>query len=207
MEGINMVKNINEENNEVEAGLVAQLSSYELLWKAGFDELDAWVNRLNDRDEAFLNATKHYVESVKRNQDNFKAITEQFSKELQQWERGAREELLMTTTTLQHFLPIKSYEDINGVVDDIQRKTSSILATPIRAISNGQAIDKYLETVEQVISFRRRGREKYIDSVKKTTNVIYENQKLFVNLFTNQVKSAIFPFQQYMRNATEPTKS
>lgn len=151
-----MVKNINEENNEVEAGLDAQLSSYELLWKAGFDELDAWVNRLNDRDEAFLNATKHYTESVKRNQDNFKAITEQFSKELRQWEKGAREELLMTTTTLQHFIPIKSYEEINGVIDDIQKKTTSILATPIRALSNGQAIDKYLETVEQFIAFRKK---------------------------------------------------
>lgn len=195
------------ENQEPEVNQEAQLSSIELMWKLGFDELDAWAERLNYRDEVFLNAAKQYVERVKRNQENIKAITEQFAKELSAWETGAREEVLMTTTTLQHFFPIKSYEEINRVVDDIQNKTASILSTPLRALTSGQAIDKYLETVEQYISFRQKGRQKYIDSVKKTTNVLYENQKIFVNLFSKQVKSAIFPFQKYMEKASEPTKS
>jgi flagellar biosynthesis/type III secretory pathway chaperone len=184
-----------------------EFSSYELLWKAAFEEMDAWAGRLNERDEVFLNATKQYVESIKRNQENSKAITEQFRRELLVWEKYAREELLMTTTTIQHFFPVKSYDDINQVVDDIQNKTTSLLTTPIRALTNGQALDKYLESVEQYLSFRKRSRDKYIQGVKGTTNILYENQKIFVNLFEKQVKSALFPFQQYMKNITESTKS
>ncbi|MDR7076550.1 hypothetical protein J2Y03_001553 [Neobacillus niacini] len=191
--------------NEVE--MDNQLSSFELMWRTAFEEVDEWAGRLNHHDELFLNATKQYVESIKRNQENSKAITEQFKKELADWERYAREELLMTTTTFQHFYPVKSYEEINQVVDDIQNKATSLLTTPIRALTNGQAIDKYLDMVEQYISFRKRSREKYIEGVKSTTNVLYENQKQFVDLFANQVKSAIFPFQQYMKNVTDSTKS
>ncbi|OLS41853.1 hypothetical protein [Bacillus sp. MRMR6] len=200
-------KNIEQNNQEPRNSQNESLSSFELIWKAGFDELDAWVKRLNDRDEVFLNATRHYVETVKRNQDNVIAITEQFSKELRDWEKGAREELLMSTTTLQHFFPIKSYEEINGVVDDIQKKTMALLATPIRTLTNGQGLDKYLDMVEQYVAFRKNGRAKYVDSVKKTSSVLYENQKIFVNLFATQVKSAMFPFQKYMKNPSEPTKS
>jgi flagellar biosynthesis/type III secretory pathway chaperone len=192
------------ENQEIQD---KPLSSYELMWKAAFEEMDAWAGRLNNRDEVFLNATKQYVESIKRNQENSKAITEQFRRELSVWEKYAREELLMTTTTIQHFFPVKSYDDINQVVDDIQNKTTSLLTTPIRALTNGQALDKYLESVEQYISFRKRSRDKYIQGVKGTTNLLYENQKVFVNLFEKQVKSALFPFQQFMKNITESTKS
>ena len=184
-----------------------QLSSYELLWKAAFDEMDAWAGRLNERDEVFLNATKHYVESIKRNQENSKVITEQFRREFSVWEKYAREELLMTTTTIQHFFPIKSYEQFNQVVDDIQNKTTFLLTTPSRALTNGLALDTYLKSVEQYISFRKRSRDKYIQGVKGTTNILYENQKIFVNLFEKQVKSALFPFHQYMKNSTESTKS
>jgi hypothetical protein len=184
-----------------------QLSSFELMWKAAFEEVDEWAGRLNHHDDLFLNATKQYVESIKRNQENSEAITAQFRKELLDWEKYAREELLMTTTAIQHFFPVKSYEQINQVVDDIQNKTTSLLSTPIRALTNGEALDKYLDSVQQYISFRKKGREKYIEGVKSTTNVIYENQKIFVNLFENQVKSAFLPFQQYMKNTTESNKS
>lgn len=202
-----MVNKKEVENQEFEVGQSEQASSYELLWKAAFTELDAWAERLNYRDEVFLNATSNYVDSVKRNQENIKALTEQFSKELREWEKGAREELLMTTTAIQHFFPIKSYEEINKVVDDIQKKTTTLLTTPFRVVDGSQAVDKYLETVEQYIAFRKKGREKYIDSVKRTSNVLYENQKVFVNLFTNQIKSAMFPFQKYMKNVTDPSNS
>ncbi|MEW9050201.1 MAG: hypothetical protein AB2392_03535 [Neobacillus sp.] len=200
-------KNVEQNNQETLNSQNESLSSFELIWKAGFDELDAWVKRLNDRDEVFLNATRHYVETVKRNQGNVIAISEQFSKELRAWEKGAREELLMSTTTLQHFFPIKSYEEINEVVDDIQKKTMALLATPIRTLTNGQGLDKYLDMVEQYVAFRKNGRAKYVDSVKKTSSVLYENQKIFVNLFATQMKSAIYPFQKYMKNPSEATKS
>ncbi|MFP7295859.1 hypothetical protein [Neobacillus niacini] len=192
-------KNESNQNN--------QLSSFELLWKAAYEEVDTWASTLNERDEIFLNAVKQYVDGLKRNQENSKAISDQFRKELLEWEKYAREELLMTTTAFQHFFPVKSYEEINQVIDDIQNKTTSLLSTPIRALTNGQALDKYLDSVKQYISFRKKGREKYIEGVKSTTNVLYENQKIFVNFFENQVKSALLPFQQYMKNATESNQS
>lgn len=197
----------NEKELEVEVNIENQLSSLELIWKIGFDELDAWANRFNKRDELFLSAVKNYVESVKRNQDNLKAVTEQFDREVKEWEKAAREELLVTTTTLQHFFPVKSYEEINKVVDDIQQKTAALLLTPVKALTGGQALDKYLDAVGQYLAFRKKAREKYIDSVKKTTNVLYENQKIFVDLFSKQLKAAIFPFQKFMKNAVESTKS
>lgn len=197
----------NEKELEVEVNVENQLSSLELIWKIGFDELDVWANRFNKRDELFLSAVKNYVESVKRNQDNLKAVTEQFDREVKEWEKAAREELLVTTTTLQHFFPVKSYEEINKVVDDIQQKTAALLLTPVKALTGGQALDKYLDAVEQYLAFRKKAREKYIDSVKKTTNVLYENQKIFVDLFSKQLKAAIFPFQKFMKNAVESTKS
>ncbi|MGG1674521.1 hypothetical protein ACIFOT_02105 [Neobacillus sp. NRS-1170] len=183
-----------------------QLSSLDMLWRLGFDELDSWAERFNKRDDLFLEAARSFVERIRSNQENIKAITEQFNKELKEWEKGAREELLVTTTSIQQFFPIKSYEEINQVVDDIQTKTTSLLLTPFRSLTNGQAIERYLETLDQYISFRKKGREKYVDSVKKTTNVVYENQRIFANLFAKQVKSAMFPFQQYMKGVTELTK-
>ncbi|MEO2075657.1 MAG: hypothetical protein ABGX20_09650 [Bacillus sp. (in: firmicutes)] len=200
-------KNVNEVNQEtVEEN---DLTSLDMLWKLGFDELDAWKERFNKRDERFLESVKGYVDQVKQGQENVITIAAQFSMELKDWEKTAREELLATTTPLQYFFPVKSYEEINRVVDDIQNKTAHLLLTPAQAITTGQlqALDKYVETVEQYVSFRKNAREKYIDSVKKTSNVLYENQKMFVNLFAKQVKSTILPFQKYMKNATELTKS
>ncbi|NWQ41303.1 hypothetical protein MLOOGBEN_11415 [Bacillus sp. EB106-08-02-XG196] len=197
----------NESKVENQSNQDNQLSSFELMWKAAFEEVDEWAGRLNHHDDLFLNATKQYVESIKRNQENSKAITEQFKKELLEWEKYAREELLMTTTTIQHFFPVKSFEEINQVVDDIQNKTTSLLSTPIRALTTGQGLDNYLDSVQQYISIRKKGREKYIEGVKSTSNVLYENQKIFVNLFENQFKSALLPFQQYMKNTTESNKS
>ncbi|WP_251552415.1 hypothetical protein [Neobacillus muris] len=197
----------NEKENAEMVSEESQLSSLDLIWKLGSDELDAWAARFNKRDELFLKAVRSFVDRVKQNQENAKTITEQFSKELKEWEKAAREELLVTTTTLQHFFPIKSYEQINKAADDIQDKTASFLLAPIKSVNCGKALDTYLETVEKYLEFRKNAREKYIDSVKKTTNVLYENQKILVDLVSKQVKAAIFPFQKYMNNPTEPTKS
>jgi len=181
--------------------LEKELSSLDLLWKLGFDELDAWAERFNKQDERFLEAVGNYVEKAKQNQENVIAVAAQFGLELKEWEQSTREELLMTTTSLQYFFPVKSYEEINQVVEDIQNRSAQILITPVQKLTTGQiqALDKLLETVEQYISMRKKGREKYLESVKKTTNVLYENQKLFVDVFTKQVKSAILPFQKYLK--------
>ncbi|WP_413301778.1 hypothetical protein AA0X95_22480 [Bacillus sp. 1P10SD] len=196
-------------NGNSEGAVEKDLTSLDMIWKLGFDELDAWKERFNKRDERFLESVRSYVEKVKKDQENFVTIAAQFSMELKDWEKAAREELLATTTTLQYFFPVKSYEEINRVVDDIQNKTAHLLLTPAQAITTGQlqAIDKYVETVEQYVAFRKSAREKYIDSVKKTTNVLYENQKMFVNLFAKQVKNTMLPFQKYMKNMTEYSKS
>jgi hypothetical protein len=196
------------ENQETEVEGEKDLTSLDLLWKLGFNELDAWAERFNKRDALFLDAVKNYVEKLKQNQENAITVAAQFGMELKEWEKTAREELLMTTTSLQNFVPVKSYEEINKVVDDIQNKTAHLLLTPTQALITGQleALDKYVETVEQYIAYRKNGREKYIESVKKTTNVLYENQKVFVDMLAKQVKTAILPFQNYMKNATDQSK-
>lgn len=196
------------ENQETEVDGEKDLTSLDLLWKLGFNELDAWAERFNKRDALFLEAVKNYVEKLKQNQENAITIAAQFGMELKEWEKSAREELLMTTTSLQNFFPVKSYEEINKVVDDIQNKTAHLLLTPTQALITGQleALDKYVETVEQSIAYRKNGREKYIESVKKTSNVLYENQKVFVNMLTKQVKTAILPFQNYMKSSSDQPK-
>ncbi|MEH7304897.1 hypothetical protein [Neobacillus drentensis] len=196
------------ENQEAVVGEEKDPSSLDLLWKLGFNELDAWQERFNKRDARFLEAVKNYVDKLKQNQENAATIAAQFGLELKEWEKTAREELLVTTTPLQHFFPVKSYEEINRVVEDIQNKTAHLLLTPTQALITGQldALDKYVETVEQYIAYRKNGREKYIESVKKTSSVLYENQKVFVNMFANQVKTAMLPFQSYMKNVTEQSK-
>jgi hypothetical protein len=196
------------ENQETEVDGEKDLTSFDLLWKLGFNELDAWAERFNKRDSLFLDSVKNYVEKLKQNQENAATIAAQFGLELKEWEKAAREELLVTTTPLQNFFPVKSYEEINKVVEDIQNKTAHLLLTPTQALITGQleALDKYVETVEQFIAYRTNGREKYIESVKKTSNVLYENQKVFVNMFTKQLKTAMLPFQNYMKNSSEESK-
>jgi hypothetical protein len=196
------------ENQETLVDGEKDLTSLDLVWKLGFNELDAWAERFNKQDELFLETVKNYVEKLKQNQENAITIAAQFGMELKKWEKAAREELLMTTTSLQNFFPVKSYEEINQVVDDIQNKTANLLLTPTQALITGQleALDKYVETVEQYIAYRKNGREKYIESVKKTSNVLFENQKVFVNMLTKQVKTAMLPFQNYMKDVTEQAK-
>jgi hypothetical protein len=196
------------ENQQAEAGEEKDLTSLDLLWKLGLNELDVWAERYNKRDVLFLESVKNYVEMIKENQENAITIAAQFGMELKEWEKAAREELLMTTTPLQHFFPVKSYEEINKVVEDIQNKTAHLLLTPAQSLVTGQleAFDKYVETVEQFITYRKNGREKYIESVKKTSNVLFENQKVFVNMLTNQVKTAMSPFQNYMKSVSDQSK-
>src|SRR4051812_5892792 len=108
------------ENQETVVEGEKDFTSLDLLWKLGFNELDAWAERFNKRDELFLEAARNYVEKIKQNQENVITIAAQFGMELKEWEKASREELLVTTTPLQHFFPVKSYEEINKVVEDIQ---------------------------------------------------------------------------------------
>jgi len=181
--------------------LEKELSSLDLLWKLGFDELDAWAEHFNKQDERFLEAVKNYVDKAQQNQENISTVAGQFGVELKEWEQATREEFLMSTTSLQYFFPIKSYEEINQVLEEIQTKSAQLLLSPFGNLTTGQlhSFVKLLETVEQFIEMRKQGREKYLESVKRTTNVLYENQKLFVDMFTNQVKTSFLPFHKYLK--------
>lgn len=193
-------KTISQENQE-------QLSSFDFLWRHAYGELDEWARRADLRDDVFLAGVKLFSESIERNQGNLKAIAEQFGREFAEWEKTAREEFLMSTTLLQHFFPKKSYEDLNEQIGAIQKRTMTILRTPCQSLSNRQLLDKYPELIEQYIAYRKKAREQYVKAVKQAGNIIYENQKGIINLFSRQMKNLVLPFNKYMEKQEEITNS
>jgi hypothetical protein len=200
-------KNPVEEEQLVENEDMEQLSSLDVLWQHAFGEIDEWAKHAEFRDEVFLKEAKHFAESIKRNQGNVKDIAERFNKEFTEWERTAREEFLMSTTSLQHFFPIRSYEDINAQIDQIQKKTMSILSAPCQTLNNYLTMERYLEMIDQYIALRKKGRMQYIKMVKQAGNIIYESQRGFVNLFARQIKSVMFPLNKYLEKTEELSKS
>ncbi|WP_246277195.1 hypothetical protein [Neobacillus endophyticus] len=208
-------ESVNEENSEqntVQENNVLNenpehLSSLNMLWRHAFSELDEWEKRADLRDDLLLARAKLFAENFERNQDNLKAITEQFTKELVEWEKTAREEILMSTTVVQHFFPKKSYEELNEQMDAIQKRTMSILRTPFQGLPNQQMVDKYPEVIEQYIKIRKKARQQYIKAVKHAGNIIYENQIGVINFFTRQIKNFVLPFNKYMEKQEEITKS
>ncbi|MEH7436515.1 hypothetical protein V7182_03390 [Neobacillus drentensis] len=196
-----------EEEQPVEKEDMEQLSSLDVLWQHAFGEIDEWAKHSEFRDEVFLKEAKHFAESIKRNQGNVKEIAERFNKEFAEWERTAREEFLMSTTSLQHFFPIRSYEDINAQIDQIQKKTMSILSAPCQTLNNYLTMERYLEMIDQYIALRKKGRMQYIKTVKQAGNIIYESQRGFVNLFARQIKSVMFPLNKYLEKTEELSKS
>ncbi|WP_318509662.1 hypothetical protein [Bacillus sp. T3] len=178
-----------------------QFSSMELLWKSAFQELDSWSELADHYDQVLLNAAKKYVERVNQGTENMKAITEQFNRELQEWEGTAREELLMTTTTIKQLFPKKSYHDINLVFDEIHNKLTNIALTPINALTSTNAVGKYIQATEQMVELRKKGREQYIEKMKQIASILYGNQKLFFDMLEKQFKTAMFPLQKYMEKS------
>ncbi|PLT33281.1 hypothetical protein CUU64_14625 [Bacillus sp. V5-8f] len=206
-----MKKNIEESEEAVlpvEVGEVEeQLSSLDLLWKNACNELDKWAERSENRDEDFLQRVKRISESVKRNMENINEVNEQFQKELAAWEKTAREEFLMSTTSFQRFFPVKSYEEMNQLFNDIQKRTIAIMDTPRRTLTGQVSFEKYVDMIEHYVTLRKKARIEYIRTVKQSAKLIYENQKLFVNLFTKPFKTAFLPFNKYLEKIEEPVKS
>jgi len=198
----NLKESLKEEKQDevttVDSEKEASLSSLDMLWRYAFDELDEWAKCSDHRDEVFLKEVRRCPENVQRNQGNIKAIAKQLTKEITEWEKTARDEFLMSTTTLQHFFPIQSYEEINAQMDQIQKTVLSFLSTPYQTIANCQAIEKYVEMMEHYFELRKKGRLQYIKTVKQAGNPLCEFQKGFVNLFTTQFKEHIFPLNKYM---------
>lgn len=199
-------ENLNESSEEITAygKNEEMLSSLDLLWRYAYQELDIWAKSADHRDEVF---SRRFSEGVQRNQGNIKAIAEQFSKEMTEWERTARDDVLMSTTTLQHFFPIQSYEEMNEQIDQFQKRVSSLLSTPYQTMANCQAKEKFEEMIHQYMDIRKKARWQYIEMVKQAGNPLYESQKWFVNLFATQLKERIFPINKYMEKTEEPTKS
>ncbi|TDL74642.1 hypothetical protein E2R56_10790 [Rhodococcus qingshengii] len=204
-------ESLNEEKQDevitVDGEKEASLSSLDLLWRYAFQELDEWAKCADHRDEVFLEKVRRFSGSVQRNQGNIKAIAEQFTKEFTEWEKTARDEFLMSTTILQHFFPIQSYEEMNAQMDQGQKRVLSLLSTPYQTIANFQSMEKYEEMIDQYMDLRKKGRSQYIEMVKQAGSPLYEYQKGFVNLFATQFKELIYPLNKYMEKTEEPIKS
>lgn len=183
-----------------------QFSSFELLWKSAIQELDSWSELADHYDQVLLKAAKRYVERINQSTENMKAVTEQFNRELQEWEGTAREELLMKTTTIKQLFPKKSYHDINLVFDEIHNKLTNMALMPINTLASTNAIRKYIQTTEQMVELRKKGREQYIGKVKQLASIFYGNQKLFFDMLEKQFKTAMFPLQKYMEKSEQFTK-
>jgi BMFP domain-containing protein YqiC len=211
----NTVENTTVENDSKEVELhetteskeQEQFSSLDILWKNAFNELDQWAKHADFRDDMFLKEAMCFAESIKRNQENIKSVREQFNKEFANWELTAREEFLMSTTVLQHIFPKQSYEDINQQIDQIQKRTASVLSTPLQMVVNNQMMDQYFDMIERYIAARKKGRKQYVNTLKQAASLIYESQKGFVGLLTGQLKSFMFPLNKYLEKAEEVTKS
>lgn len=183
------------------------ISSLDLLWNQAFQEVDAWARRTSFREDVLLQSAKQFAENVKRNQQNMKELSEQFSKELREWEKVSREELLVTTTGLQYLFPVKSYEEINNELDDVQNKTANLTISPLSYLSNGGHADRFVSALDQYVDFRRSNRNLYVKSVKETASIIQKNQRAFLKIMTNQVKNVFFPFNKYMERSNKLAKS
>lgn len=185
-----------EENQE-------QQSSLDILWSHTFRELDHWARQADYRDEVFLKEVMYFADTIKRNQGNISAVSDQFYKEFAQWEKNAIEEFLMSTTTMQHFFPIRSYEEMNHHIDQIQQKTISILTTPCQFITNNQIAEQFLNRIEKYIALRKKGRNQYIKTIKQAGNLIFESQRGFVDLYGGQIKAFMFPLNKYLEKIEE----
>ncbi|WHY03228.1 hypothetical protein [Neobacillus sp. DY30] len=182
---------------------VESLSSLDMLWNSKFQELDEWAKCAEHRDEVFLSEVRRISNRFQRSQANLKSITEQFTKEVTQWEKTARDEFLMSTTLLQQFFPNRSYEEINAQFDHIQNSLVSLLKTPSQTISSWKNMENFVEMIDQSIELRKKERLQYIKSIKQAANPFYEYQKGFVNLFAKQFKELIFPLNKYMEETEE----
>lgn len=182
-------------------------SSLDMLWNSKFQEFDEWAKCAEHRDEVFLSEVRRISNKLQQSQANLKAITEQFTKEVTQWEKTVRDEFLMSTTLLQQFFPNRSYEEINEQFDQIHNSLVSLLRTPSQTISTWKNMENYVEMIDQSIELRKKRRLQYFNSVKQAVNPLYGYQKGFVNMAATQFKELFFPLNKYMEETEEAPKS
>lgn len=175
-------------------------SSLELYWDRAIHEIDTWAEQARSREDMLLQTINDFVENAKRNQTNLKDFIEQFTKELQEWEKTSREEFLVKLAPIQHVFPIISNEEINQKLDNVQEKTGDFVLKPVRSVIQGNQLDHYLSSIERYIRFRRRNREIYIRNVKEAASVLSRNQNDFVKMITREMTNMFYPFRKYIDN-------
>jgi hypothetical protein len=183
--------------SEIGGGEAGEPTTYEFVWQGLMGELESWSRHAEWRDDVLIHSLGQYAEKVKRNQGNIQLITAQLMKEAAEWERAAREEFLMATTILQHFYPVKSYEEINLLMDRILHSTASIVRMPCRNNCDGKSVDKSLDMAKGYMEWRRKARAQYIRQIKLAAGCLYENQKRANRLLTAQNR-AIFAFGRFI---------
>lgn len=180
--------------NEIEKNV----SSFDLIWEQAFQEMDAWVERANQSEVALLQSARQFAESVARNQKNMKELSEKFTSELREWEKTSREEILTATAGFQYIFPLKSYEEINSQLDQLQDQASALSFSTFSSLINGEQAYNFVTALEQYVEFKQKNREQYVRNIKETASIIQENQKAFLKIMTNQMKNIIFPFNKYL---------
>ena len=171
-------------------------SSLDLTWQQMQQELDNWNERATDREEMFLQSPRHFIKNVKRSQNNLKELVKHLSEEQRELERMAHEEFLTATTWMHYFFPIQSYEEMNGVFNNLQKNNK------VSVFTNCESLEEFMESIERFVELRRNRRNQFVESLKEMAKVIYESQRNIVQLITNQVKTVFFPVQSYIESSS-----
>lgn len=182
-------------------------ATVDLLWGQALEELDAWDRRESEREEAYVKSFESCIDDVQRRQKNAEEIVKQLTLKLRQWEKSAREEFLTATAAFQYIFPVKSYEEINRVSEDIQDKTAEISSLPLRTLTKEENYNRILESVKSYINLRKKSRTQYVTRIKELSKVIQDNQQNMVQLYTQYAKNMLFPFQKYIEQSKEFTES
>jgi len=171
-------------------------TSLDLTWQQVQQELDNWNERTTNREEMFLQSSRHFIENVKHSQDNVKELVNQLSKEQHEWERMVREEFLTLTTWMHYFFPVQSYEEMNRVFNHLQKSDK------VSVFTNCESLEQYMESIERFVELRRNRRNQFVASLKEMAKVIYESQRNIVQLITNQLKTVFFPLHSYIESSS-----
>jgi ribosomal protein S17E len=182
-------------------------SSLELLWNQAFQKVEEWIDQETIREECLLQAANQFADNLQGNKSDIKELTTQFSKELRQWEKTSREELLTATTPLMAVFPIKSYEEINNTIDQLWNKVTESVANPFDNHISGNFGDNVAAALEKYIEFRRNNRNLYVQNVKEIATIFQTNQLALLQTVTSQVKNVLFPLNIFMEQANALSKS
>ena len=170
-------------------------SSLDLTWQQMQQELDNWNERTTDREEMFLQSSRHFIENVKRSQDNVKELVKHLSKEQRELERMVHEEFLTATTWMHYYFPVQSYEEMNRVFNNLQKNDK------VSVFTNFETLEHFMESVERFVELRRNRRNQFVESLKERQGYL-ESQRNIVQLITNQVRTIFFPLQSYIESSS-----